>query len=489
MNDSITPEEKKMLNEKWSKLFPEEKELFYKTLNQDGLYSVNIEWAILGMAMGSYGAGFVCSFEQIQPDHFYFEAHQDMWKEIVACCNDGADPDPVLLVKNLQKHESFNKTIEESKENPSEYVSKIVSYSQMDLSNGMARAKDYVDQLIEYATRRELVRSLFANFRMFRDIKKYPDTHSLISEMVSQVSDITAKTDKHRSHSLVEVSNSIVEDFNKPLPATPTGIARMDEAIEGGFFPGKTYCFAARPKTGKTMLMGSMFYNQSIIGHPVSYYAFEMGGKELHYRYLARFMGVNSSDFFRRRGDPQFQEMVKNAAAALDKLASANYINCPNMGFEDFKRSLVSKVRQQNPRGVYVDYLGKIKGPAYRHNRSEFEEQVADWMHGFAKESDIWIAYACQLNREGNLRGSDGALMAADMVYMLEKDAEVNVAWLKCIASRFTPPINIGSKASDPGLRINTQGPHFSCVTDAFRDTSDYHRFTQPRLNSELDYV
>ena len=120
--------------------------------------------------------------------------------------------------------------------------------------------------------------------------------------------------------------------------------------------------------------------------------------------------------------------------------------------------------------GVIVDYMQLVEGKGKNQSSSEHYDNVAQTLAEAVKRYPIWILSAAQLNRDGNIRGSDGLLMACDLAFSLNKkegavfhDGQKNPdrAWLETMVSRYTPYLDIGSESA-PGYEIDVgAGPIF----------------------------
>lgn len=457
--------DKSKLSTEWRDLLPEEQQLFVKYVSDDGLYSDQAELAILSIAFSSVGENTILSIPELRPEHFYHAAYQAIYHEILQCLARGQKPDIIVMKNILSSHPEVVAAAQSHGKDVPSFLVSIYSASGYSLLG----AKQYAQLIIELYERRELIGILRSGFAKLRNVESSPNTKPIVDEIMSSVSQLSA-TSSAKHITFGQVTSDIVQSFNKPRIATPTGIPKLDEALQGGFYPGKNYCFIAEPKAGKSMLMGSILYNMAMSKHRARYYACEMGSQELHYRFLARFMGTNASEFYRKFEDPVFQARVKQAEATLhENDIRGGYVDCPGIKFEELKRDLIATSRRGRVEGVFLDYMGKIKGQAKGQGRSDFEEEVADWLHCFAKQEGIWVCYACQLNREGKIRGSDGALMGADVIYQIERHEETPTAHLKCEASRYTARIDVGKSASNPGLRIGT-APYYRCASTPVED-------------------
>jgi len=111
-------------------------------------------------------------------------------------------------------------------------------------------------------------------------------------------------------------------------------------------------------------------------------------------------------------------------------------------------------------KGFFLDYLQLVKGCPRGMSEAKHLEDVAQWIADICKEHKIFAVYAAQLNREGEVRGSDGAIMAADAVYYLRKNQETHLAYMECRVSRYFESSDIGTEGC-PALKMDMHGPHY----------------------------
>lgn len=467
------------LSSMWSELHSSEQELFQKFIDDDGLYSSDAEWAVLGAAMGSRGQKTISMIPDLRPEHFFYTPHQHLYRHILGLCHEGKDPDPIILSTVVAQHPDFTEMLKLSSCTSVEYMRRLMSNASCE--NPVLHAQ----LIMSLYHRRVMVHSFRHHYRRLRDTHSFPDTEQIISEFVAHVSEIPIEG-KSKTATIHQVSASVYDSLFDNLAATPTGIELLDKALLGGFHRGRTYCFMAPPKAGKSMLMGSIFYNVVMAREVATYYAFEMGPEELQQRFLARFIGTNTSEFVRNKTKPEFQQRIAEANRVLrENNITGLYIDCPGMMFDDLKRSLISAVNRNKSAGFFIDYLGKIGMPKDYTGlgRAKFEEDVADWLELFSKKYKVWVCYAAQVNREGKMRGGDGGIMGADSVYELVRDPETNTAHLKHRASRYTALCDIGTGPTDPGLRIGP-APYYRCATSEVEDYSDMEKLQGLHANN-----
>lgn len=251
----------------------------------------------------------------------------------------------------------------------------------------------------------------------------------------------------------------IAKELEADLPCHSTGYPKLDEAMAGGLYHKKSYCFAARMKTGKTATLASVSHNLSKQGIKHLYIAAEMTASEILKRNLAHELGRNPIAFYDKqsRENDTFRAKVNQQAFASE--GAGIYCDAPSISFDKLKRFAVSAVKKYGIKGLILDYLQIVTGDQ-NNNEAQFQGQVAQWLAEFSKKENVFVLYAAQLNRDGLLRGSDGIKMAVDQLYTIHaKDKPIDkedakLRWFTLEDSRYTLKGDIGTK-DDPSFKLN----------------------------------
>ncbi len=270
-----------------------------------------------------------------------------------------------------------------------------------------------------------------------------------------------------------DVCHNINKDLNETLSCFSTGYDILDVAMGGGLYPSKTYCFAADPKTGKTVILASISHNLSKQGIKHLYIPLEMGSKEIMQRNMAHDINKNAMSFIdqKQRAKPEFLQSVSDYA--MQNQGAAFFMDAQGSSFDKIKRVMRTAVKKYNLSGVVIDYLQLITGMGKGENEAQFQGKVAQWIADFCKQEKIWCIYAAQKNREGQLRGSDGIKNAIDQLYMVFKPEEKKDGgkrWMELVASRYTKTMSLGDEAI-PAFRIDRSGPYLVENSDKQDDT------------------
>lgn len=391
--------------------------------------------------------------------HFFVGVHARIYELILAAIANGSEANAITLKRHF---EGGNDLADVGGSNYlAQLEGSVLSYSGIE---------DYANSIIDAYQRREINRVL--------DTAKADISCLTLEKSAKQVSaDITDKLSKirvseEREKTINELVAEIIADTGKEAICTPTGLSRLDNAFVGGLHAGRFYAFAARMKAGKTTLMATLAYNiaQNCKGK-VLYICLEMTGKEIMQRILARHIGCNSLDFIdkNKRNSQQMAEKYKRAVADFSGSDyELSFEDAPSMSLQALLGKLADVGSSGKYIGVFIDYLQLVTGMEKGENESGFQVRVAQSVAEVVKRyPNMWIVTAVQLNRDDEIRGSDGVRMACDMLMKLstvevnDGDGTAIEAWMEMLASRFTPFLDIGCK-DRPALRINRKiGPYY----------------------------
>lgn len=170
--------------------------------------------------------------------------------------------------------------------------------------------------------------------------------------------------------------------WDAPIPARPeaaplpTGIPALDDTLGGGLRPGRLYIVAGRPGIGKSTLLRAWAWQMACHGAPTAFVTLEVPGEDVRARWQAL-----------HQDDPSAPLHVFDLAP----LPVA---------------TLSQALRSAAPpwRAVYLDYLQLLHPVNPREPR---ERQVADLSRTLkllARERQVALVVACQINREAEGR-------------------------------------------------------------------------------------
>lgn len=398
----------------------------------------------------------------LQASHFYEPVHRRIFETIGHCLSKGMLANPITLANFFEKDPDLADI------GGAKYLTQVAKKAWR-----IIEARDYAAMILDLARRRELRDGLLEILEHIDTPRAFETSDDMVGMLFEKCMKVSGERIT-RIKSAREVTQNVIKDLSGPLPCFSTGIEALDSAMGGGLYVRKNYCFAARPKTGKSVLLTTISGNLALAGVPHIYVCCEMGDREVHQRFLSRQVKENSLAFYKKREDHNFVEKLLDFQR-LEKETpdSLYYVDAPRIRFQELQRIVLTAIKKYNIKCVMLDYLQLVTGMQKGESKTDHMENVAGWCAQVAKEYDICVAYAAQRNRGGELRGSDAALMEADQIYELDGNAAERSAWLSMKESRYTPLQHVGSKAA-PGLKMNMNGPYFTDFYEGYKTETPF---------------
>lgn len=231
--------------------------------------------------------------------------------------------------------------------------------------------------------------------------------------------------------------NSGIEDYIKELAENPvdqigipTGFPIYDKSIGGGLRRSTINVIAARPKTGKTLLVDNMAYNISKLNIPVLNLDTEMTKEDHVNRLLALSTEVPISDIENGKFSQSVINRQKIQEASQNLKDSIYYHSIAGKSFEEqlsLMRRWVTKKVGLNKDGsakdcvIFYDYLKLMDTQGMSQDLKEY--QVLGFMmtslHNFACKYKVPIVAFVQLNRDGISKESTDTVSGSDRIIWL----------------------------------------------------------------------
>lgn len=177
-----------------------------------------------------------------------------------------------------------------------------------------------------------------------------------------------------------------------------TGIWTLDE-ITGGLHPGELTVVGARPSCGKSSLLTTMALAAASRGHRVMYQSLEVRRQDLAINMSAATARIDSTVIRRGRCSRDQQDLLLRARTRLAELP---------IKVDDGVRRPVSQIRANAHRSgpfdvVFVDYLQLVQAVPAPSREREVAMMSCE-LKQIARDLDIPVVVACQLNRESESR-------------------------------------------------------------------------------------
>jgi len=273
---------------------------------------------------------------------------------------------------------------------------------------------------------------------------------------------IQANASEYRITTFGKVLEEIADDVQNYQKAetTSTGFSRLDLAMNGGLERGLTYCVAARPKAGKTMLKGSVANNLRKANIPFLFIAAEMGRKQIAKRMIGADTGIRINEMNKHN-----LEYVQYLTREMKQSKNMHFVDAPRISLDALRLVVTNAVKTRGIEGFVLDYLQLVTGKDSKTTIAEHQENVAQTIAEICKKENIWCLYSCQINRSGEVRNGDGIMMACDWLYEITPcellgSEESAMIYLKHLATRNFKATDIGDEENPAFKLIN--GTHFN---------------------------
>lgn len=370
----------------------------------------------------------------IHRDSFYYKAHGVIYQAILELVK--ADkPHDVLMVKNLLDQQG--------------QLAKIGTESYLfELANqtvSSAHIKSYAELVRDCYLLRQLIQVSQKSIEKAYQAGSTP-IREILEESERSLFNLNIRTDKDegpiKADSIIPKVAARLDELSAmkgKISGLATGYKDLDQ-MTAGLQRGDLVVLAGRPSMGKTAfamnIAESVFMNEK---KPVVVFSLEMPADSLIMRLLASLGRVNQGKL--RVGDIDEEEWAKLTSAMQMLSESPLFIDdTPGITPSQMRAKLRRVVRSQGELGlVVVDYLQLMRIPEYRDNRTLEISEISRMLKTIAKEFNVPVIAASQLNRSleqrqdkrpvmSDLRESGAIEQDADLIGFIYRDEVYNEA-------------------------------------------------------------
>jgi len=397
--------------------------------------NIDLEQRVLGVFLNSIdGERTLSAFNTLKPSHFGYLQHQIIYEEMQKLGSTSVSPYKLLQRMPDQK----------------EYLSVLLKFTV-----GAMTIKSDVATLIDLYKRRKM-QEITVSMQSQIDNASTTANESIV-ELYNQFESLLKSEHNFDIKTSAEISKEIYEGLYEKAEITPTGIAIIDSAMGGGLYRGKAYAFAARKKTGKTILAGTISRNLNHAGHKHMFIAAEMTAVEIHQRVISRDLEVNPLSFI---GENRNKQWFQDKVGEYKDPNNCYYLSDAGISFNRLRMAMSTAVVKYKVEGVILDYF-QLVGGAGKDNLVNHFDEVAQWIATFCRDNNIWAVVMAQMNQSDNIRGGEGLRLAFDQVYELKRCGELNNAfYCEQMDTRYTPWCEMGDE-STPSMIMDSTSPYF----------------------------
>ena len=356
----------------------------------------------------------------LRVNHFYSEAHQEIYRAIIEMFAAGESIDMLTLVGHIRSNGKLEII------GGAYYIAELTSRV-----SSAANIEFHARLLVEAGMKRSLI-------KMASDIHQeaYEDTtdvFSLIEKSNLEIQEIYDDAIGSKAEqSMVEIGLKVIRTIEARQSGKHTGLdsgfAVLDSLLNG-FNKTDLIILAARPGMGKTSFAMQAGKNIAEKGIPVGIFSLEMSNEQLVERLAISESEIDSDRVKKGLLDSYEVSRYMDAVGKLSNLPI--FIDdTPFMTILELRARAMRMKTKHKIQFIIVDYLQLIKGineGGKTMNRDQEIGVITRTLKGIAKELDIPIVALAQLSRAVETRGGLKKPQLSDLRESgsIEQDADV----------------------------------------------------------------
>ena len=392
-------------------------------------YDLDIEAAVLGICINEKHA-FGTVVSTLNEDCFFDDAHRKLYNGLKTLFDDGYPIDGIILNSVMQR----------------EGISELKHYHEatpVNLTYFICRLSYGVLESAHLETWCILLRQLSANRMMkeltTRGLKGGADIFDSAADIDRQLKKIMEVRTTDSWMHISKVAFSALSRMEAKIPDQTPGITTTFSDLDrmnGGFRPGNLIVIAARPRVGKSALVGRFAIRQAFTGVKVGIISLEMNNEDIFDR-----MASSESDVPFYKIDRNSLNEVLERQRVYDTISTLGtlpiyFSDVAQVNVQDIRGKADKLMRKYGCDILYIDYLQLIEPDSKKNTIREQEvAKMSRDLKLLAKSLNIPVVLLAQLNRESenkvgkdrkpqlhNLRESGAIEQDADIVIMLHRD-------------------------------------------------------------------
>lgn len=358
---------------------------------------------------------------QIEPEHFYREAHRVIASTIQALKTTGRAIDAITLFDELSRSGKIEMV------GGASYLAGL-----MDFVPGARNVHAY-QRIVSQAFHERTLLVQSQSLQVMAGERRAPDVARHIEDMRCTIHQIC---DSGKPSGNVADLKQILMDLEDParqgqMLGLSTGLLEYDKKTSG-LCASDLIIIAGRPGMGKTSLAVNMALNIARRGEKVQFFSLEMSREQLLYRMIADLAQVDLLEL--RSGNLSEVDKARAIKAVGDIMSLPILIDdTPRLT----ELEICARASNAAPAVVFVDYLGYVRC-SRKVDRKDLEiGEVTAAFKALAKSMHIPVVVLSQLNRKleertdkrpvmSDLRDSGSIEQDADVIVFLYVDQKYN---------------------------------------------------------------
>lgn len=360
---------------------------------------------------------------RLRPEHFYFKAHQEIYRTVVELFEHGQLPDAVTVANRLEEQGKL------------EGVGGRTYLQELLLKvPATAAVEHYADIVEQKALRRWLIQAATRVAELgYEEAIPVEEALDHAEEAIFSIAERRSMPGYFLLRDFLPAHLEVLEELHRdpkrrPVSAISTGFQEFD-ALTAGLHPADFIVVAGRPGTGKTALALCLARDAALRqGKKVGIFSLEMSKEQVLERLLCAEAQV---DFHRLRTGYLPPAKWGLIAAAAGRLNEAVILidDTPNVSILSIKAKARQMMREYGLDLLIVDYLQLVEAGIKTDVREQQIAYVSRMLKGMARELRIPVVACSQLNRQVERRGEDARPKLSDLRESgaIEQDADLVV--------------------------------------------------------------
>jgi replicative DNA helicase len=362
--------------------------------------------------------------QSVSPEHFYSDAHQKIYRAILAIFDQGRPVDLVTLAEELRRLGFL--------EDIGSYPFLTVLWESTPVQ---AHTKHYARFVRDSAIKRNIIHT--SNEILQDCFEQSMPSDELLGMAVGKMLELSEQGIKQSFSTLSEALSEAYDRIDARTQgqhsnsSVPTGFTALD-AITSGFHNNELVIIAARPSVGKTAFVLNIIRHAILESRAgVLFSSLEQSKIEIAERLMCAHARVDSHKL--RKGALSADEMNLLVQAGGELSQAPLFIDdSPTQSMLRIAANARRLKKQYNIRLVAIDYLQLIEPENRRDPRQEQVAQISRRLKALARELQIPVVSLAQVNRSSedrqdhrprmsDLRESGSIEQDADTVLMLHR--------------------------------------------------------------------
>ncbi len=377
----------------------------------------NAEKSVLGSILIDKDAIIGVS-EILKPQDFYSDLNGIIYGSMLVLYEERKPIDLLTLTEQLKKNKQLKKV-------DSTYLTELV-----DLVPTSANVQSYAKITKEDATKRVLIKAGTEIAEL-----GYSDSSEVKDILDKSESAIFSISQGHMTRGFVALKDTLTESFDRidelqktgsGLRGIRSGFVDLDNVLSG-MQKSNLIILAARPGQGKTAIMLNIAQNIAVKQKlPIGVFSLEMSKEELVDRLL---IAQSDVDAWKLKTGRLSEDDFSKLSHAMGELAEAPIFidDTPGLSLTEMRSKARRLQMEHDISLIVVDYLQLVDPGKHYDNRVQEVSMVSQALKNLARELNVPVLAASQLNRAVEHRGGEKKPQLADLRESgaIEQDADV----------------------------------------------------------------